>query len=406
MILQFQFEATDELGRPQSGRIEAADRAAARGQLISRGWTVLSLESAMTLGSSAARPLAERDVVELLEQLALLTRSHLPLPAGLRAASVELESAPLRAAFLDLATHLEQGRGLDAALLAEAHRFPAHLHGLVLAGARSGRLADLLAEVVQGSNLGHELRRQVWGALAYPALVLAAVVGLTVFICRISAQVIDRFLLDNFTNVSPMTSVATSIFALTKFFAEHDLAILTAGLVTGIGGWLIWGFLAPPAARRRFLESLPLLGPMAQFVALAEFCHLAALLVELATPLPEAIRLAGASVGNSALAEDSYRVAASVARGESLSTALQGWSHLPAGLGQLLAWGEGEQNLSTALRFAGDMFEARAATQATFARQVFGASLFLLVFWWIGFAIASVYLPVTYSIRSISVLSG
>lgn len=406
MILRFDFEATDAEGVPHSGQLEAGDRTEARSQLLAQGWTVRSLEPAMTASGSATKPLTERDVIRLLEQLQTLTAAGLPLPLGLRAASAELESAPLRATFVHLAGQIEQGRGLDAALLAEANRFPAHLQGLVAAGARSGRLADVLAEVIQGSNLGVELRRQIWAALAYPGAVLAVIIGLTMFICRISNQVIDGFVFEGVLRFNQTPTVVQSIFALTRFVALNDVWILLGVLVVGVAGWLVWGVLAPPATRRRFLESLPLVGPLARFVAFAEYCHLTALLVELAIPLPEAIRLAGASVANSALAADSHEVALAVAHGEPLSTALQRWSRLPAGLGQLLAWGEGQQNLGTALRFAGDMFEARALAQATFARQVCGASLLLLILWWIGFAIASIYLPVTYSIQTIGVLAG
>ena len=406
MTLQFQFTATDEHGRPQSGLVAAAGRARAADQLQARGWTVLSLDPAIDGAAAGRGPLSERDALGLLEELQTLTRAGLPLPAGLRAAAAELESAPLRAALLGLARHLDLGLGLDAALLAVANRFPAHLQALVAAGSRTGRLGDVLAEVVQGSNLGHELRRRLWTALAYPLAVLLVILGLTGFICRISSQTGERFaaIFKDFGINVPFS--VTMIFGLTNFFATNDLWFLLGAIVVGLASWIVWGVLVSPVARRRFTESLPLVGPMARFVALAEFCHLAALLIESRMPLPEAVRLAGASVGDPALAADVERVAAAVALGEPLSTSLQAWPRLPAGLGQLLAWGEGQQDLAGSLRFAGDMFESRAEAQGTFARQVLGASLLLLIVWWIGFAIASIYLPITQSIQLLSKLSG
>ncbi len=402
MIVRFQYQATDEQGRSHSGQIEASDRLKATDQLLDRGWTIVTLEPAVAAKQADDASLSERDVLTMLEQLQTLTRSGLPLPDGLRAASAELESKPLRATFADLANRLETGLGLDAILLAEANRFPAHLQGLIQAGDRTGRLAEVLGQVVHGGNLGQELRRKIWASLAYPATVLAVILILTLFICRISSQVNDGLMLEQqiFSMRPPL--IIASVFALTRFIAENDV-----GLVLGGGGfalvfWLIWSRLVPPVFRRRRWHALPLIGPMVRDVALAEFCQLSALLVEAATPLPEAIRLAGASVRDPALAEDCSRVAAAVAMGEPLSTALQLWGGVPAGLGQLLAWGEGHQDLAGALRFAGDMFEERAEAQATFARQVLSSSLLLLIIWWLGFAIASIYLPITYSIQLLS----
>ena len=409
MNLHFDFEATDEQAQTQSGQITAPDRLTAERQLQNRGWTVVTIEAAITAQPAGNSPLTEREMIGLLEQLQTLTRAGVPLPSGLRAASDELESAPLRATFADLARHLDQGQSLDAALLAEADRFPAHLQGLVHAGTRSGRLADVLAEVVQASNLGHELRGRVWAALAYPAVVLLVVIGLTGVICHLSSQISDG-LVQGFRDFgipdSQTTTTARAVVALNQFIAANDIWLLVGFVLTGALGWLSARFLVKPAVRRRFLRSLPLVGPLSRFVALAEFCHLSALLIDAATPLPEAIELAGSSVGDAALAEDCRATASAVAAGEPFSHAMRAWSGLPAGLGQLLAWGEAQQSVAAALRFAGDMFEARAEAQATFARQVLSGSLLLLILWFLGFAIAAIYLPVTLAIQTISKLSG
>jgi len=354
-------------------------------------------------------PLSEREVTELLEQLHAMTRSGLPLPSGLRAASSELESPRLRDTFAHLADHLEGGGGLDSALIAEANRFPAHLRGLVLAGARTGRLADVLGEMVQSGNLGQELRRKVWASVAYPLVILGMVVALVFVICHLATQVRIDLTMDSlardFGLERPRWSTASAVLGITGFIAENDVALLAGLGVSILVAYLTWRACSPPV-RRRFLESIPLIGPMIRFASLAEFCHLSALLVEAETPLPEALHLAGASVRDPALAEACGRMASSVAEGQTLTAALRLWASLPAGLGQLLAWGEDQQQLDQALRFAGDMFESRAETQAAFSGQVLGATLLVLILWWIGFAIAAIYVPISVAIGTLSKLAG
>ena len=60
-------------------------------------------------------------------------------------------------------------------------RLPVHLRGLMLAGVRSGRLAEVLEEYVDLQHSQAELRRRVWIALAYPFVLLLFMTVLTAF---------------------------------------------------------------------------------------------------------------------------------------------------------------------------------------------------------------------------------
>lgn len=399
---RFRFQATDARGGPVAGEVKAFDRAGAEDQLAGRGLTVVALEPAVLVPRREASPLSVRDVTALLEQLQGLAAAGLPLPAGLRAAAAELEASPLRAALERLADHLDAGRPLDAALIAESNRFPAHLRGLVRAGARTGRLADVLAEVVHGSSLGAELRRRVGAALAYPALVLVVVMALTVFISHVAVRVVEGVNMGQGTGDRKTSVSVAAIFAIVRFVATYDGAIVLGLAAIAALGWAAWRFALAPATRWLLLERIPLIGPLLRFVSLAEFCHLAALLVEAETPLPEALDLAGASVRDPALGQACALVAAHVAAGQSFAAALRTWTTLPPGLGQLLAWGEDGSGLATSLRYAGDLLETRAEAQANHASQILGSLLLLLLFWWLGFAIATLYLPLNYAFQMLS----
>src|SRR5947209_1260960 len=92
-------------------------------------------------GASAS----DMEAADFAGYLASLTRTGLPLPSGLRSLAAELPARrgrPLRA----MADELERGETTDAAMAHAAARFPAPLQGLMIAGARSGRLADVLGQ--------------------------------------------------------------------------------------------------------------------------------------------------------------------------------------------------------------------------------------------------------------------
>ena len=397
---RYLYKATDARGQPVAGAVEGESIASAEAALVARGLARVDV----ALDASDHRPLTDREVADLLDRLAALTRAGAPLPAGLRAAAAEVESPPLRAVLGQLADRVDRGAGLDEALASAAGQFPAQLTALARVGVRAGRLADVLGEAVRASNLGVELHHRLRLATAYPATLLVVIVGLTLFICHASSRMgepIDSGLF----GIDPPAGMVVSL-ALARFVATYDGLVGLGLLGLAAAGWLAWRHGLAPAGRRRWLESVPLYGPLLRVVGLAEFCHLVALLVAAELPLPGAIRLAGASVRDPSLAATCADVADGVAAGEPLALGLRRWAGLPAGLGQLLAWGEANQELAKSLRFAGDMFEARAEAQAAFAGRVAAAILMILVLVGIGFAIASVYLPIIWALQIISRLAG
>ena len=348
-----------------------------------------------------------REVAEMVEQLAALTRSGLPLPSGLRAAGAELTSGSARATFFQLASDIEAGQRLDDALTARSQGFPPHVRGLVVAGARSGRLADVLSEYVRAAAVGEELRGKFWATLAYPVLTLGLVVTLVGFVCHLSVRAVDE-LLGNLPDLSYMGGGRKSqdqselIILLARFIDQQGwwILLVSVGLACLIWGSVVYGLDA--VNRRRLVVGVPVLGPVLRFAALTELCHLLAMLIEAEIPLPAAMKLAGGGVRDAELAAACARMGEVVENGEPLSVAVQEWPGIPAGLGQLFRWSEIHRGLPEALHLAGDMFEARTRSQASFARSVMGMVLLLLILWWIGFAVAALYLPLGQTMRMLS----
>ncbi len=106
------------------------------------------MNSANSLSSASRGTLSAVESAELAAGLAELTKIGLPLPAGLRTLAEEWPGRRLRPVILTLADRLEQGVSLEDALTAPGTRLPAHLRGVIIAGVRSGRLAEALEQIV------------------------------------------------------------------------------------------------------------------------------------------------------------------------------------------------------------------------------------------------------------------
>jgi general secretion pathway protein F len=178
-------------------------------------------------------------------------------------------------------------------------------------------------------------------------------------------------------------------------------------LVT-LGALLLAVFVVPrvflkPSARRSLATKVPVLGSVWRSISWAEFSHLLALLVESRLPLPEALRLTGEGVQNNDIDRACRAMATDVERGVPLARAMIGRSEMPAGLARLLRWASDQSAVSEILHMAGEMFEARARGQATFAGTVMAVLAAVAVLWGVITVVFGLMLPM---ITLISKLSG
>ncbi|WP_435006684.1 type II secretion system F family protein [Tundrisphaera lichenicola] len=405
-MAKFRYGATDTSGKWISGESIGESREAVEADLNSRGLAVESLVEAEDFSGSR---LSRSDTSEFVEQLASLTRSGLPLPSGLRAAAAEVNSPELRRCFNDLVNRIEAGQSLDRAIAEGRSNLPGHLLGLIMAGSRSGRVSEILSESVRNANLGDDLRRKFWTIVAYPAATLLVVVALVIFVCNLSTQASDAVSsnLEGFGfQKTGIQTQAEALSSMAQFVVDHWLHGLV-GFLT-IGAVILGGIrlMLSPAQRWRMACDVPIVGPVLRYTSLTEFCRLMAMLLEAEIPLPEALELAGRGVQDAELAEASERMARAIYAGDSFTTAIRLWDVIPSSLSPLFRWSEGRGSLPGTLRLAGELFEARARSQSAFSANVLNTILALLILWLVGFAIATLYLPLFSLINLISALSG
>ncbi len=343
--------------------------------------------------------LSGQEAARLAQGIAGLAGSGLPMPEGLRALGQELSPGPLQRMLLTLAGMLESGVPLEAAIESQGGRFPTHLRGLVLVGVRSGEPGRLLGRYVEYHDVGADLRRKTWLSLAYPIL---ATVGALVLFVMVSFLLVNGIapIYRDF-NVDPpwVTHFVLGVSQLVVGEWWSPLMVLGALVVAWVGV-----FVALPTARRRSLEGrIPVLGKVFRWTSLAEFCHLLGTLLECDIPLGQAVRLSGDGVQDASLMAASRRVAQEVEAGNPLSGAIARQSAFPEGLSRLLAWPGGQPALAGTLHTAGDIYEARARAQSSFAGTVYSVATVIAVLVGIGVVVVAVMLPL---ISLISKLSG
>lgn len=360
-------------------------------------------------------PLPEGSAKEVVWQIGGLARAGLPLPDGLRALGEEVgegrgegplgrlaralhlpespgrrQDRALRGMLNALAYDLEVGVPLEKALDSRGDDFPPHLRGLVLAGARSGRLADTLTEFLAQYRVGDDIRRKVLLGLFYPFVLLVACVATFAMLATAAANNLIDALEDFGLSLPPLT---LAVLQVSRGFADVGPWIVFGPLLIGLAAWIMSRALFRPSERRRFLNGIPLVGALWRWTSLAEFCRALAVLTESELPLAEALPLAARSARDPALEATCVEVAGEIESGRPLADVMGEHRAFPAGIPRFLRWAEGEHSLPDALRLLGDILEARARAHGEFVSTLVVLLSIVVVLWSVALMFVALFWP-------------
>ena len=309
---------------------------------------------------------------ELSAHVAHLARSGLPLSEGLRALAAEHVSHRLGRLLRSIAEQLDRGTTIEEALHSHGDRFPPHMRGLLLAGIRTSRLAEVLERYVNNRRTAVQRRRQAWLSLAYPTLLLLLTLALLMFS--------NFFIVPETVNLySDFELEMPEIFMVrvwlsreaTPYFAASLACLLAAfgalRIMEGRGAWL------------RIIVRIPLIGPIWRWSSLAELSHLLGLLIDQRVPMPEALVLTADGIDDTELAAACRELSTKVDAGVSFGDAVAEEKRFPGTVVPLVRWGEQSDALPEALQATAAMFEGRVDIQLSLVRVVVPPLVFLVV---------------------------
>jgi type II secretory pathway component PulF len=342
--------------------------------------------------------LSGQDAALLSEQIAGLTRAGLPLASGLAALGAELPRGRLQRILGALARRLGQGASLDEAIAAQGSAVPAHLRGLVLAGERTGRMGEILGRFAGYVQIGAAVRRELLLSLVYPAVSIVFGSLLFVFILLFIVGGVERIFGDFGLALPLLTQL---LLALTRGLQQGGIPLLEGLTILGVIAGVVLAVFGP-AHRRSLLSRLPILGPVWKWTTLAEFCHLLGLLLESEVALPEAVPMAGQGVVDADLRTVARSLTGDLEHGQTLAAAMERRSYFPEGVGRIVGWAEEHRSLPETLHMLGEMFEARARAQASFASTVCTVLTVVLMVGGIVLVVLGVFIPLFQLIQKLS----
>jgi len=393
---RYRYRAGTTAGEVVDGVLEAPSRQSLLEQLRRRHLYPLTVEEVPpTPTRSKGWKLGRRGAVAVwARNFATLAGAAVPVDRALAVTTQQIGHDGLAAALKQVRSRVQEGSSIAEALAAHSAYFPSVVVASVAAGETSGTLDVVLDQLAQHLEEMAELRAQVRSALLYPALMAV--------VASIGVVVLLLFVVPRFTGI--LEEVGGSLPVTTQLLVWGSLALTKA--------W--WAWLALIAAllfvahrmnerpewRRRWHAwrlTLPHVGDLEVKYSTARFARTLGMLLASGAPMITALRVARASISNSALAEGVDRAASVVAEGGALAPALSG-SISPLAV-QMLAVGEEGGRLEEMCARVADAFDAEVRRAIRTAVALIEPALILVFGVLVGF-VALAMLQAIYSINT------
>lgn len=357
--MTFEYQVRDSLGNLLKGNIEAASLAEATQQLRGDGFLILQLVDADDEGGLFPRKVRKGDIVYATNQLAVMIDTGISLSIALQNIIDQEQNLALRSILKELKGAVEEGEDFSAALARYPKLFDKTYVSLIKASEATGTLGPMLERIAGYLRQELDTKSRVRGAMAYPAVMMALAIGVTIFLLT--------FVLPKFTPLFNRKGVA---------LPKPTRVMMTLSVLL-IDYWYLWlaaGVLAPAAlvfgrrtaAGRQAIDfikiHLPILGPLFRKVIISRSIRTLGTMVSSGIPMLEALQLSADVAGNVFYERLWKGVAVAVTEGNEVWQSLAGNPLFPPMLVQMISAGEQTGKLGTVLERVSNYYDQEVET--------------------------------------------
>lgn len=342
----FRYKAMDAAGRIVAGRMPASGIADVEARTRRMGLDLIDA-TPCRLNFSASRQVSRRDLINLYFALEQLLSAGVPLLDALVDLRDSVGGRRLRDTLGGAIDSIEGGRTLSQAMAEQASVFDEVTVYLVQAGEMSGRLPEVLADLVESLKWQDELAAQARRLAAYPLFLAALTVFLIVFVTVYLVPKITAFVGSAGRQLPWHTEL---LIAVSHFIAGYWPFVLGTPALLAVA---TLGAARRSPRLRLALDGtklrLPLLGAVLRKIVLARFAAVVAMMYASGISVIDALRCAERIAGNAAIAAGLGRGRELIAEGAGIADAFARTQTFPPLVLRMLRVGESSGGLDRAL---------------------------------------------------------
>ena len=341
---------------------------------------------------------SSKDIVTFTTQLSTLQDAGLPIVRSLKILEEQQKPGRFKDQLEEVSSEVEQGSTLSEAMAKYPKSFDKLYISMVKAGEAGGVLDVILRRLAGFMEKSQKLRKQVKGALIYPAAVITVAILILVVIMLFVVPAFEKMFAD----------IGQALPAPTQLLLNTSQAIQTYWyLIPLIPVFLmfIMKMIARTEAGERWLDTfklrMPVFGNIIKKSSVARFCRTLGTLIASGVPILEALRIVKDAVGNVIISNAIEDVHGSIREGDTIADPLRASGIFDELLVNMIDVGEETGELDKMLMKIADNYEADVDVAVEGMSSLLEPLLIVGMGLVVGFIVISLFLPLVSIIKNI-----
>jgi len=389
-MTEFVIRLADERGRVQEQVQSAATAEELRARFVQAGYHVFSVKARGLLAADKNKKVKLDTFLVFNQQFLTLVRAGLPILGSIELLARRQKLPHFRAQLEDVAQRVRNGESISSAFEAQGG-FPVVYTTTLLAGERSGNLEEVLQRFVDFQRVSLTFRKKVTASLIYPAVLVAMVIALFIFLITF---VVPRF-------AELYEQLGTTLPGLTTFLLELGKGAQSYGLYVG-GAVVVLLFLAYRWTKTdaganlfdRMRIRMPVFGPVWLKYQVGLFSRTLSTLLKGGLPLVSSLETAARSIGSRQVSNAVVASVETVREGKPLALSLERTKAFPELAIEMIEVGESTGALPQMLNSVAEFFEEDVATSLTAAMSLIEPAILIFMGVVVATILIALYLPI------------
>jgi type IV pilus assembly protein PilC len=394
-MAEFLLKYADARGEMHQQVAEAASEKELREKFSKQGFLIYSIKpktglAAVTAPGGSRKKLDMEKFLIFNQQFVTLIKAGLPILKALDLLTDRLTDPKLGKFVSAVREEVKNG-----ALLSDAFGrqgvFPPIYVTSVLAGERSGALAETLDRYITYTRLALSVRKKFLVSLLYPAILVFLVICLIVFLVT---YVVPNFA-KLYESMEAQLPAPTLILIAVGTTARNYVLLGFAVLVAATIAFRFWA--RTPTGQEavdRFVSKIPVMGDVWLKFQVAQFSRVLSTLLVGGIPLLQALDTASESLGSILLRKTLGTAGKSVKEGQSLSGSLRATKVFPGLAIDMIEVGESTGALPAMLNSVAEFYEEDVNTQTQAVLSLIEPAIMIFMGIFVAFVLISLYLPI------------
>jgi len=383
-------------GDKKSGELEASSSDAVVLHLKNMGLTPAKIKEKpkdiSEIFPFLAPKITIKDLVVFTRQFAVMVDAGLPLVQCLTILADQQENVTFKSALRQVKSDVESGSTFADALAKHPKAFDDLYVNLVAAGEVGGILDTILNRLAVQLEKAEKLRKQLKGAMVYPATVSIIAVACIVLLLVKVIPVFEQMFADFGGTLPGPTQMVIELSNFLQAYIGYMLAAIFIA-VTAFQQARARSLAFRYQTDNLFLR-LPIFGNIIKKVAVARFTRTLGTMISSGVPILDGLDIVAKTAGNMVIERELQMTRQSISEGKTITEPLQGSKIFPGMMVQMVSVGEETGSMEAMLSKIADFYDDEVDSAVAGLTAMLEPIMMVFMGGSIGTILIAMYLPI------------